>query len=103
MDWGDMSDMDFMQVFSDMGFDQEQLGEDGQARFDKFMAEEPDNSRMESMIASGIGDATQRGFGALSQYKDMSTPQQGGLQGLMGMATQGIQRVPNRPLGLMGR
>lgn len=99
VDWGSLSDMDFMKEFANVGYDQEKLGEGGQDRFNKFMADDTPASPYASM---NVQQDNQRGLSAQGQYQNMS--QGVSPQGLMQMAVSGIQRVPNiRPKGLMGK
>lgn len=80
------------------GLDFDMMGETEKARLMKYIQSEPSKSSGGNI--PGLGQAMQLGM-SQGQAPNMSQPNVASLPGLMGMATQGIQRVPNRPVGLM--
>jgi len=81
------------------GLDFNSMSEQGKARLMKYI--QSDEAKPQGAIP-GQAQAAQLGM-SQAQAPNMSQPQQTSLPGLMSMATSGIQRVPNRPLGLMGK
>ncbi len=94
----DMDDFDFVQEFSKLDFDMDKLDESGKARLKKIL-----NAQQAQPVQPVQPAKDMTAYGQMyAQGADMSQPQGlPGLSGLMGMATQGIQRVPYNK-GLMG-
>lgn len=98
-----MSDSDYeghlmQQGLEGGGLDFDAMGDDEKARLMKYMQ----GSTSQAPPVKGEAQAMQLGL-SQAQAPNMSQPQMQSMQGLMGMATQGIQRVPNgMRKGLMG-
>jgi len=80
-DWKSLDDFDFMTTMDKQGVAYEDLNPEGQARFKKFMDDEPKKAKQMPLPA------------LKNNYRDSSRPSgQIGLSGLMSLATSGIKR-----------